>query len=495
MQFLNSAQGIEPVFVMFFFLAMFGTLALLEYRQQKSWRETARSLGLKLSGFLTWREMKGRLDDFPVRLGYLGQQRKAMEIEVECWGKIPENLSLTLERLITQLIRGQDTQTGDSEFDQLIRLAGDPLELVSLLDAGTRRLVIKNIRDEKIQLNNGRMTYQLGGHLFSGIDDAIPHLRMMVNFGKALALKPDEIPERLARNATTDPVIAVRLRNLEMLQEQYPDNTLTVHTCRTVVAGDNPVLQLAAARFLGPEGKGTIRHLAAQDSLDAGLRRQALQIFLQLAPAEEAVPVLEELLPSAPQTMIAVIIEGAVRFESRRLLEQLLNRAENLTGLDTVHLIESISLPGDTGFENSLLKLMERPEPAVQMAAIRALGQTGSTRSVEPLLELARGLLVSPGLKRAAGEAVRQIQARLGSAESGRLYLADEDDQAGSLSLAEGSPPGALNLTPDASSRSTLRPSAREVPPENPADSGLSGSATQPRITNPFPEIIKRPGA
>ena len=102
---------------------------------------------------------------------------------------------------------------------------------------------------------------------------------------------------------------------------------------------------------------------------------------------------------------------------------------------------------GDPGAEPCLLRLLAFGQSHVRLAAARALGRVGSVAAVEPLLRLTRGLTVPGNLKRAAGEGVTRIQARLGDVEAGRLSLARCEDPEGALSLA-GDPDerGALSL-------------------------------------------------
>lgn len=87
--------------------------------------------------------------------------------------------------------------------------------------------------------------------------------------------------------------------------------------------------------------------------------------------------------------------------------------------------------------EASLIVLLG-PSAALpaQIAAAQALGAMGTAAAVEPLLPLARGLLVDPTLKRLASAAVTNIQARLGQRERGAVTLTDTAASAGALALS-----------------------------------------------------------
>jgi hypothetical protein len=109
--------------------------------------------------------------------------------------------------------------------------------------------------------------------------------------------------------------------------------------------------------------------------------------------------------------------------------------------------------------EGLMVEALRSPDPQVQAAAARALGQAGTAAAVAALREAMapRGDLV-----RSVGrQAIAEIQARLAGAEPGQLSLAG--GEAGALSLADGEP-GRLSLA-DAEPES-LAPLGVDVEPE-----------------------------
>jgi HEAT repeat protein len=92
--------------------------------------------------------------------------------------------------------------------------------------------------------------------------------------------------------------------------------------------------------------------------------------------------------------------------------------------------------------EPLLLALRDGSLDEVRLAAAVALGQVGTAASVLPLKAAAER---EGGLRKAAREAVAQIQSRLGGASPGQLSLAGGDG--GALSLAEEDPRGQVSVT------------------------------------------------
>ena len=92
---------------------------------------------------------------------------------------------------------------------------------------------------------------------------------------------------------------------------------------------------------------------------------------------------------------------------------------------------------GETGrpeAEAPLIGALDDPDPAVALAAAVALGRSGSAAAVAPLRQLE---IASPDAahRRAARQAIAEIQERLTGASPGQLSLTE--GETGQLSLAE----------------------------------------------------------
>jgi hypothetical protein len=420
-------------------LAAAGAAFVVEFLQHERWREAAGRLDLKLSGRKKDKEIFGLVDEFHVRI------RQAVRpwrhrIEVSGFGEIPAALSIRPESAIDETLEGADFQTGCPEFDRQVRIRGNPGEILAVLDAETRRQILSAVVESGARIRTGHLTLVQGN-----IRRAPETVRRLVELGRRLAIRPEEVPPRLARNAAEDPEPAVRLNNLQILQEFHPECAEVREASRIALGSNRPEIRLAAARFLGVEGLPVARELALSANAAADIRRQALEHFLRNVMPEDLAPVLEELAASPAPELLPALVEGVGRVRHAAVLSRLTGLVDRFDDETAAGYARAAVRLGEAAAEPGLLRLLERDAEAVQAAAARALARVGTVRAVEPLLRLARGSSGAP--REAARVAVLQIQSRLGDAEAGRLSLAAPAEGEGALSLpGEERPGGELSL-------------------------------------------------
>lgn len=121
----------------------------------------------------------------------------------------PQNLGVELWQAVAG---GEDLRVGDPEFDAAVVVRGDPATLHGLLDADTRREVLRLI-GKKGRVHEGKLGYEVSGHQ---TDPAVvrAELARLGELGKALGRSD---AARLATNAVHDPEPGVRWRCLEAL--------------------------------------------------------------------------------------------------------------------------------------------------------------------------------------------------------------------------------------------------------------------------------------
>ena len=69
---------------------------------------------------------------------------------------------------------------------------------------------------------------------------------------------PDDLAERIAANTRTEPSWRVRLENLSLLAESYPDNPAAREALKRACHDESDEVRLRAARALGDDGRETI---------------------------------------------------------------------------------------------------------------------------------------------------------------------------------------------------------------------------------------------
>ena len=195
---------------------------------------------------------------------------------------------------------------------------------------------------------------------------------------------------RMAENAHHDPEPGVRLRNLLLLIQELPGNPVTVKALRTACSDPSPEIRLRAAQELGAEGRNILLEFAESREDDA-LSAGAVSILDRELPVER----------------VRGILDGALN--GRRL--------------------------------------------QTACACLEVLGHVGSAADVLPLQQAAERFTLDLELRRAARQAIAEIQSRLQGAAPGQLSLAGVD--MGQLSLA-GNEAGQLSLAIDPTGQLSL---------------------------------------
>jgi hypothetical protein len=356
--------------------------------------------------------------------------------------RIPRGLSFAAERGT-----GDDVLTGDTVFDDIVEVRGEPSILLALLDQQIRQRVSEFVR------LGGRLQ---SGHLAScapasfSQGELVRVLRIGLWLGRELSSPGGGICERLGQNAKADPHSGVRLLNLLQLHEQFPESRQAREASQVDLKDQSPWVRLAAARFLKAEGLEVLEHLAQDRSAPESAVAEAVALLAAHCPVERAGPVLLTALKthSGEARRQAVEEIGRIRYlGARGPLLVLLERADPRTGVAAATALAAL---GDASAEAALLKAVESDAGELRLAAIRALGVVGSAGSVEPLLALLDGRRLDADTRHELGAAVRAIQSRLAGAEAGQLSLAAPSPGTGWLSVATpAAGQGQLSLVPD----------------------------------------------
>jgi len=412
----------------------------------EEWRAAAAELGLDITPSNEYdRALHGELDGVLVRaeLKYQREQGKATGFRVTmCAGgqrRIPGNLVVrrdSLGRSMSRLVDGKDEQLGDPRFDELVELPTlDAWDCAALSFAARQQLA------RLVQLG-GEVGYGVASFDQAWSDDfdrvwLAQMLHGLTQLTHSLSVTPDSLHQRLAENATQDPLPGVRVRNLGFLADpgtQAPQ-ALRVSVGEALLGDPEPRLRLLAAQLVGVRGHGVLTALAGNPQLDTPLRISAVTALGR--PPTPAFDVLRALLEgvSAPELLceaLAVVGQQGLQPLADAVLG--CTRSEH----DSVRAAAASALGGlaHAPAERVLIALLTDHSAEVQRTSAAALGALGSVAAVEPLLPLAEGL-GRPQLRRAARGAIGRIQARLVGVEAGRVSLAEEHALAGAVQLAD----------------------------------------------------------
>ncbi|HEX9189715.1 MAG TPA: HEAT repeat domain-containing protein, partial [Vicinamibacteria bacterium] len=275
-------------------------------------------------------------------------------------------------------------------------------------------------------LSYGRLEVEVKESGFSRNRERVPEILAAVLDVARRLVAPADVPARLAANLAEETEPGARLASLLALAREFPQHPATREALLAARADASEEVRLRAGIALREEGRETLTELVRGAGTSDACAARAVAALDERLPADLATGTLRRALGGAGRPLTA-----------RACLEAL----------------GRLGLPDHEGL---LLGALAAEDREVSLAAARALGQAGTVAAVVSLQESAeRG----GEHRRAARQAIAEIQARLTGAAPGQLTLAG--GEAGALSLADGEP-GRLSLAMG----EPERPSPAEGEPE-----------------------------
>ncbi len=397
-----------------------------KYRHRRAWQETASSCGLQeiqLFGLGWWGfEVRGKQGRLDVRIEEAGDTSRA-RLSIGVPGPAdfqtvrirPESMTLS---------RAREIEIGDPSFDDTLSLQGPMRTLCTLLDAETRRLLYRANAETRLEISNGCLRGELP-------HEEVPRiLPLLLDICQRFMQSMEAVRQRLAENATRDPAAGVRLQNLLVLIREIPRPSPTVEVLHTACSDRDPEVRLRAAEALGDEARYVLRQLAENIEDDA-VSAEAVTILDRELPFERAVAILD------------LALRGR-RIQTARACVEALGRGGDALGTT-----------GCAAAEPPLIQALQHESTEIQVAAAIALGRVGSAAAVLPLKEAAERSWLDGELRRAARQAIAEIQSRLPGASPGQLSLAGTE--VGQLSLAQAEA-GQLSLATEQGGQLSLSP-------------------------------------
>ncbi len=362
----------------------------LNRRLLRDWQEAAGASGLQVVETVSWGfsspRLTARAGPVAVAIEAFGDKERYIRIDV----RVPappdfHNVSIRREPLIR---RTGEIEVGDPRFDRTFFIEGPTRLVLSLLDAETRRLLIKANAEGRLQISTGTLrTEQVPNEQVARV------LSLLLQIGQRWFGQPADVVRRLADNAKGDSEAGVRLQNLLLLIRELPAAPETLEALRTACSDRSPGIRLKAAKALGAEGRDVLLDLA------------------------------ESLVDDTVSAEAVSTLDHELSFErTKAILDHALDRSFPRTARAC---LEALGKSGDTAAaEPSLIPALQREEADLRVAAADALGRVGSAAAVLPLQEATESFRRDPELRRAARQAIAGIQSRLQGASPGQLALA-----------------------------------------------------------------------
>jgi HEAT repeat protein len=315
--------------------------------------------------------------------------------------------------------------------------------VLALLDAATRYLVVRVRAQASLELSSGMLRSMVS-------EQSLPDvLVLLLNIGHRFGQV--DVPRRLAENATRDPEPGVRLQNLLLLIRELPGEPETVAALRAACSDPSPDIRLRAAKELGAEGRGILLELAEDVDHDE-VSAEAVSVLDRELPFERVTAILDRALSRRRPRTVRACLE-ALGNSGDAAVEVLAKVLEQDHGELAPVAARALGATGSPAAEPPLIQALERDPTDLRVAAAEALGRVGSVAAVLPLQGVAERFRFYLDLRRAARQAIAEIQSRAQGASAGQLSLSGTEE--GRLSLAQDG--GELSLADDPAGRLSLR--------------------------------------
>jgi hypothetical protein len=222
----------------------------------------------------------------------VGHRADGSELQFQAAARFPVDLVIGQEGVgsaVAKLALGKDIEVGDSTFDRKILVRGPETAVVAALSAPLRETLLAAV--EAGYRVKGRSVIMEGWPVSPGPKPIIATVKACVSLAEDLARAfATPVAEALARNAASDPVPAVRRRNLTVLLEQVPGEPATAALGEALQDPLADNRRFAAERILSWPVEIGLRE-AAQEALAQLSLAQAGQLSLSGPRAEGAVSI------------------------------------------------------------------------------------------------------------------------------------------------------------------------------------------------------------
>ncbi|MEO1085695.1 MAG: HEAT repeat domain-containing protein, partial [Acidobacteriota bacterium] len=387
------------------------------------------------------KQLHGDIEGFSVAVRPDSQGQNQRVLIAEVYGVHP-GFSLAREGALTRILT-RDVETGDRIFDDRVRIDGDPLRAVAVLDHHARRLAHRVIVEDKGELQRGVIS-----RTFKNINQAQQVLRPMLELAKILHSPTDrDLPMALGERALTDESLAVRRQAFHHLKTSFSGSERLLATAEGLLRAPSEKLRLEACRVLlttdtgrGQPAAEVLLDLVRRRHLKAETRCTGLRLLVASRYRDSAVPAMRSILGQAdedPEVRRATI-DSLIQTPAR----------DGLLDVYPVGAEEAEVLANSFGHigpsaQPRLLELLGREEDAVRMAAIDALRRMGDLEAVSSLHGIAEsGTLWNAAAARAARQAIDAITHRHGGSQGGEVSIVSLEPLDGALSTADRSPDG-----------------------------------------------------
>lgn len=361
-------------------------------------------------------------------------------------GRVPFGLQIRKEDALGQIgkmLLGQDIRIGDPDFDGRFLIRGlDEVGVISVLGHRTRQLINDLVGEDGWRLGEDGLTW-----MSARKRPAATSLAETIQRADQVCLeigRSGSSSERLVESLRNDPVPEFRLRCLEMLLIQPRSDAIT-SAIRMSARDDNPEVRLLAGESLGEEGIDTIARVALEAETKSAVR--AIRA-LEKRPSESVAVQLRRVLGRKDTEPFAAAAEALAQMRDLPgvdIIVGVLGDASARSTSQRVAAARALRLYGLAQVCPQLLAALATGDRSLKIAVIEALGACGGSEEAGVLYGIKEA--DEDGVtRRAATQALAEIQSRLGAVARGSLSMAQAGRAEGGLSVADAAEPGSLSV-------------------------------------------------
>ncbi|HKH45463.1 MAG TPA: HEAT repeat domain-containing protein [Thermoanaerobaculia bacterium] len=380
-----------------------------------------------------------------------GSRKLHPQIRVEVPGP-PGFSGVRIRREAERPPGAREVEIGDERFDSTFYVEGPTRLLSVLLDAETRRLLVRVNAEGRLAITGGEIRIKTSD---KDVETLLP---LLLDLTRRFSEEVD-IAQRLAENAREDPTAGVRLRNLLFLIREFPGEPGTLETLRAACSDASAQVRLRAAMALGAESRDVLVALAESQEDDA-CGAQAIAHLGRDLPVERTRALLVQALRRRHLQMAHACLEALGRSSDAADVEVLAKVLMIEKGELAAAAALALGATGSPAAEPPLLLALQHEKAEIRVTAATALGRAGSAAAVLPLKKAAERHPRDEELRRATRQAIAGIQSRLQGASPGQLSLAVA--KVGQLSLAQAEA-GQLSFATDSAGQLSLPPEADQT--------------------------------
>lgn len=360
---------------------------------------------------------------------------------------LPERLVLRSESLTTMIgkaFSGEDVEIGDPTFDRDVFVQGYPPLILALVDRGTRYRILELVRPGG-HVQNQRLVW-IAKETVTGQELFTYHLEKAISLAQLLTA-PVNLAQNLAFNVRNEIILSVRLRNLELLTQRFPEHPETTALLQELLSCHEDLLLLEAAKHLGVVGHKVLLEFVARSDGDEYLTSQAITALGAALPCSSAIHVLDRGIAKHLQGLTSAAIGALGKNSDPKALDRLAEvmRGSNIE-LSTL-VLQALSHSKQPRAESMLLAALDRDHSELRSAAAESLGRVGTIASVPALRETMKAHSMDSSFKKVALKAIGMIQARAKGAQPGQLSMAG--GEVGQLTLSNGTLEGQITIVTD----------------------------------------------